>query len=87
MYVWCSWVCGEGVRWGRLGVCGSAVVPCCGVWVILDLSCLGTLLSLELESSREGILYDEIYIMIIEQYLSMDTTLLMRAEILLYVYI
>ena len=51
----------------RLGVCGSAVVPCCGVWVALELSCLATLLSLELEGSREGILYDEIYIMIIEK--------------------
>ena len=41
---------------GLLGVCGSAVVPCCGVWVALELSCLATLLSLELEGSREGIL-------------------------------
>ena len=41
---------------GRLGVCGSAVVPCCGVWVALELSCLATLLSLELEGSREGII-------------------------------
>ena len=56
-----------GVGWGRLGVSGSAVVPCCGVWVALELSCLATLLSLELEDSREGILYDEIYIMIIEK--------------------
>ena len=64
MYVWCSWGCGVGVGWGRLGVCGSAVVPCCGVWVALELSCLATLLSLELEGSREGILYDEIYIII-----------------------
>ena len=46
--------------WGRLGVCGSAVVPCCGVLVALELSCLATLLSLELEGSPEGILYDEI---------------------------
>ena len=76
-----------GVGWGRLGVCGSAVVPCCGIWVALELSCLATLLSLELEGSREGILYDEIYIMIIEKYLSMDITLLTRARILLYVYI
>ena len=53
-------VCGVGVGWGRLGVCGSAVVPCCGVWVALELSCLATLLSLELEGSREGILYDDI---------------------------
>ena len=52
---------------GRLGVCESAVVPCCGVWVALELSCLATLLSLELKGSREGILYDEIYIMIIEK--------------------
>ena len=40
---------------------------CCGVWLALELSCLATLLSLELEGSREGILYDEIYIMIIEK--------------------
>ena len=39
----------------------------CGVWVVLVLSCLETLLSLELEGSREEILYDEIYIMIIEK--------------------
>ena len=58
-----------GVGWGRLGVCGSAVVPCCGVWVALELSCLATLLSLELEGSREGILYDEIYIIIEKLYL------------------
>ena len=58
-----GWVWGG----GRLGVCGSAVVPCCGVWVALELSCLATLLSLELEGSREGILYHEIYIMIIEK--------------------
>ena len=60
-------VAGVGVEWGRLGICGSAVVPCCGFWVALELSCLATLLSLELEGSREGILYDEIYIMIIEK--------------------
>ena len=42
---------------------------------------------MELEGSREGILYDEIYIMIIEKELSMDIILLMRARILLYVYI
>ena len=53
-----GWVWGEG---------GWASVPCCGVWVTLELSCLATLLSLELEGSREGILYDEIYIMIIEK--------------------
>ena len=56
-----------GVGWGRLGVCGSAVVPCCDFWVALELSCLATLLSLELEGSREGILHDEIYIMMIEK--------------------
>ena len=56
-----------GVGWGRLGVCGSAVVPCFGVWVALQLSCLTTLLSLELEGSREGILYDETDIMTIEK--------------------
>ena len=59
--------CGVGVGWGPLGVSGSAVVPCCGVWVALELSCLATLLNLELEGSSEGILYDEIYIMIIEK--------------------
>ena len=53
--------------WVWVGVCGSAVVPCCDVWVALELSCLATLLSLELEGSREGILYDEIYIMMIEK--------------------
>ena len=26
-YVWCSWGCGVCVGRGRLGVCGSAVVP------------------------------------------------------------
>ena len=36
----------------------------CGVWVALELSCLETLLSLELEGSREDILHDEIYIII-----------------------
>ena len=50
-----------------MGVCGSAFVPCCGVWVALELLCLATLLSLELEGSREGILHDAIYIMIIER--------------------
>ena len=52
---------------GTAGVCGSAVVPCCGVWVALELSCLATLLSLELEGSHEGILCDEMYITIIEK--------------------
>ncbi len=52
---------------GAHGVCGSAVVPCCGVWVALELSCLATLLSLELEGSREEFLYAEIYIMTIEK--------------------
>ena len=56
-----------GYGWGRLGVCGSADVPCCGVWVALELSCLATLLSLELDGSGEGILYDDIYIMITEK--------------------
>ena len=37
----------------------------CDVWVTLELSCLETLLSLELDGSREDIRYDEIYIMII----------------------
>ena len=61
---------GVGVGWGRLGVCGSAVVPYCDVWVacLATLLSLAILLSLELEGSREGILYyDEIYIMIIEK--------------------
>ena len=35
---------------------------CSGVWVVLELSCLETLLSLELEVSRDDILYYEIYI-------------------------
>ena len=36
----------------------------CVVWVVLELSCLETLMSLELEGSREDILYDEVNIMI-----------------------
>ena len=39
----------------------------CGASVDLELSCLETLLSLEVKGSSEGILYDEIYIMIIEK--------------------
>ena len=35
---------------------------CCGASVDLELSCLETLLSLEVKGSGEGILYDEIYI-------------------------
>ena len=55
-----------GVGWGRLGVCGLAVV-----WPLWRLGgfgavVFGTLLSLELKGSREGILYDDISIMIIE---------------------
>ena len=38
----------------------------CGASLDLELSCLETLLSLEVKGSSEGILYDEIYIMIIE---------------------
>ena len=34
----------------------------CGASVDLELSCLKTLLSLEVNGSSEGILYDEIYI-------------------------
>ena len=34
----------------------------CGALVDLELSCLKTLLSLEVKGSSEGILYDEIYI-------------------------
>ena len=54
-----------GVGWGRLGVCGSADVP--PLWRLggFGTNVFGTLLSLELEGSREDILYDEIYIMII----------------------
>ena len=46
IYVWCSWGCGVGVWWGRLGVCGSAVVPAyvvsgwiwsCRVWNTTEL--------------------------------------------------
>ena len=40
---------------------------CCIVWMALELSCLKILLSLKLERSREDILYDEIYIIIIEK--------------------
>ena len=39
----------------------------CGASVDLEMSCLETLLSLEVKGSSEGILYDEIYIMIIEK--------------------
>ena len=39
----------------------------CGASVDLELSCLETLLSLEVKGSSEGILCDEIYIMIIEK--------------------
>ena len=57
------------------GGCGVGAAGCLWIggcsmlWrlVALELSCLATLLSLELEGSREGILYDEIYIMIIEK--------------------
>ena len=59
---------------GGLGACGSAVVPCCGVWVALELFCLATLLCLELEGSREGILYDEIDIMRLEKLLMLLTS-------------
>ena len=50
-------------------VCGvdRRLFRCCGVWGALELSCLETLRSLELEGSRGDILYDEIYIMIIEK--------------------
>ena len=57
------------------GVCGVCVwggggwvsvdrrlFHCCGASVDLELSCLETLLSLEVKGSSEGILYDEIYI-------------------------
>ena len=39
----------------------------------LELSCLATLLSLELEGSREGILYDEIYMGRLAQWLERAT--------------
>ena len=48
------WVGAAGCMW--IGGCSMLH----GVWVALELSCLATLLSLELEGSREGILYDEI---------------------------
>ena len=50
IYVWCSWGCGVGVGWGRLGVCGSAVVPpfvvsgwlwSCRVWNTAELGAWG----------------------------------------------
>ena len=37
-----------------------------GIWVALELSCLETLLSLDIDGSREDIRYDEIDIMIIK---------------------
>ena len=42
----------------------------CGASVDLELSCLKTLLSLEVKGSSEGILYDGSYIMIIEKQFS-----------------
>ena len=66
-YVWCSW--------GLRGVCGGGgwvsvdrrLFHRCGASVDSELSSLETLLSLEVKGSSEGILYDEIYIMIIEK--------------------
>ena len=54
-----GWVWGGG-GWVSVDRRLFHVVPCCGVWVALELSCLATLLSFELEGSREGILYDDI---------------------------
>ena len=52
---------------GRLGVCGSAVVPPLwrlgGFWAVM----FGNTDELEVKGYSEGILYDEIYIMIFEK--------------------
>ena len=57
-----------GCVWGWVSV-DRRLFHRCGASVDLELSCLETLLSLELEvnGSSEGILYDEMYIMIIEK--------------------
>ena len=67
-YVWCSWGCGVCV-WGGGGwvFVDRRLFHRCGASVDLELSCLETLLSLEVKGSSEGILYDEIYIMVIEK--------------------
>ena len=51
--------------WGRLGVCGSAAVPPFVVSGGFGAVVFGKLLRLELEGSREGILYDETYLTIL----------------------
>ena len=55
------------VGWGRLGVCGSAVVPL--LWRLGGFGAVvfGNTAELGLEGARDYILYDEIYVMIIEQ--------------------
>ena len=63
-YVWCSWGCGGGGAWVSVD---RRLFHRCGASVDLELSCLETLLSLEVKGSSEGILYDEMYIMIIEK--------------------
>ena len=55
--------CGVCVGRGRLGVCGSAVVP--PLWRLRRFGAVmfeKKLLSLEVKGSSEGILYDEIYV-------------------------
>ena len=52
---------------GLRGRCGVGAAGCLwigGCFMLWRLGGLATLLSLELEGSREGILYDEIYIII-----------------------
>ena len=44
----------------------------CGASVDLELSCLETLLSLEVKGSSEGILYDEIYIYMLYVYINVN---------------
>ena len=61
-YVWCSWGCGVCVgRDGWVSV-DRRLFHRCGALVDLELSCLETLLSLEVKGSSEEILYDDIYI-------------------------
>ena len=57
----CAWGGGGGVSVDR------RLFHRCGASVDLELSFLETLPSLEVKGSSEGILYDEMYIMIIEK--------------------
>ena len=62
-YVWCSAHGVAGCVWGGGGWVSvdRRLFHRCGASVDLELSCLETLLSLEVKGSSDGILYDEIY--------------------------